>query len=189
MSPDCKFYVYVHRRATDGSIFYVGKGSGRRRWRTRDGRNQYWKRVERKHGFVPEIILSGLTEECAWCAERILISSLPRLTNLAIGGGGPAGYKMTPEQLEARRRPQSPSHAAKSRVAKLGKKNSTETNIAIKLAKMKKIRSSDGSEYPSLNDAAYAMSMKTGLKCCPGNISKAASGVRNCAYGLRWFYV
>lgn len=189
MSPERKFYVYIHRRATDGSVFYVGKGTGRQRWKEKCGRNIYWQRSAKKYGFYPEILCQDLTEYCAWCIEKILISSLPNLTNLALGGGGSAGYKFTEEQLERLRKPQSPEHAEKSRKAKLGKKNSPQTRLAIKLAKMKKVRSSEGLEFPSINDAAEFMSKKTGLSFFPGNISKAVNGIRETAYGARWFYV
>lgn len=38
-----EFYVYLHRRATDGRVFCVGKGHGKRAWRT-EGRNPKWQR-------------------------------------------------------------------------------------------------------------------------------------------------
>lgn len=189
MSPERNFYVYVHRRATDGSIFYVGKGSGPRRFKVGYGRNVYWQRVAKKHGWMHEKVLSHIPEPCAFSFERILICITPNLTNLSDGGGGASGYKLTPDQLERRRKPQSPSHAQKSRVAKLGKVNSPKTRNAIRLSKLRPVMSSEGEKFPSLNCAAMVMAHRTGQKPCQGNISKVIHGTRNTAYGLGWSYV
>jgi hypothetical protein len=42
-----EFYVYLHRRATTGEIFYVGKGSNKRAW-TAQGRNRHWQNIAAK---------------------------------------------------------------------------------------------------------------------------------------------
>jgi len=87
------FYVYVHRRKSDGSIFYVGKGCGRRAWK-RIGRNSHWQNIVAKHGFAWEIVHSGLTEDEAIASEVSLIASLGRdaLCNLTDGGEGMSGH-------------------------------------------------------------------------------------------------
>ena len=56
-----EYYVYAHRKATTGEIFYIGKGTGRRAWGTID-RNPFWQAVARKHGFTIEIIEDQLQE-------------------------------------------------------------------------------------------------------------------------------
>lgn len=43
------FYVYVHKKKTNGEVFYVGKGSGKRAW-SAFGRNSLWKRTADKYG-------------------------------------------------------------------------------------------------------------------------------------------
>ena len=72
------YYVYIHRKATDKSIFYVGKGSKRRAW----GRNRsdHWHRVVNKHGLIVEIYRTGLQEWYAYEleAELILLHGLMR---------------------------------------------------------------------------------------------------------------
>jgi hypothetical protein len=92
------FYVYVHKRADDGSVFYVGKGSGSRRWKDRHGRNIHWKRIVKKHGFIAEIVYDNIPEEEAFSLEKSMIAQYGtinkkngRLCNMSEGGEGPSG--------------------------------------------------------------------------------------------------
>jgi hypothetical protein len=95
MSEEKPYYVYVHRKATDGSVFYVGKGKGRRAWRKgTKGRNAYWHRTVNKHGFTVEILKRFYNEECAYTYERIVINliGIDKLVNNELGGFGcPSG--------------------------------------------------------------------------------------------------
>jgi len=91
------FYVYTHARP-DGTIFYVGKGKGRRAWdfspkrRTRHHRN-----IAVKHGLSNILVVLHLceTEEAAFALERAMIARFRaegmRLINLTSGGEGAAG--------------------------------------------------------------------------------------------------
>lgn len=94
-----KYYVYVHKRATDGSIFYVGKGSGARA-SSRHGRSRKWLAIANKHGWTHHIIAKFSKEECAFSFEVAIIKSIGRdsLANLTDGGDGVSGYDMTDEQ-------------------------------------------------------------------------------------------
>lgn len=65
------YYVYLHRRATDNSIFYVGKGSGRRAWSNK--RSEHWHRVVAKYGLIVEVYRTGLQEWYAYELEEELI--------------------------------------------------------------------------------------------------------------------
>lgn len=98
------FYVYVHKTADTGNIFYVGKGCRNRAYST-NRRNVFWQRVVKKHGFIVEIIYSGLTEQDAFKIEIDTIYNLrlygERLTNLTVGGEGASGYKWTEQQINA----------------------------------------------------------------------------------------
>lgn len=91
-----KFYVYVHRRETDGRIFYVGKGKGNRAGQSH-GRNKYWKNVAQKHGWFWEKPYENLTEACAHSIEKMLIHSIGKgnLTNICDGGEGFSGGKLS----------------------------------------------------------------------------------------------
>ena len=86
------FYVYVHYRKSDNLPFYVGKGSGNRYTETQ-GRNRYWNKVAKKHGFYSVLWYTGLTEQDAFVQEKQLISDFrsvygKRITNISDGGEG-----------------------------------------------------------------------------------------------------
>ncbi len=86
-----RFYVYCHRRKTDGKCFYIGKGSGKR-YREKQSRNQYWWNIVNKYGFTTEILISGLTEEKAFELEAEFCKQIgyKNLCNLNMekGNGG-----------------------------------------------------------------------------------------------------
>lgn len=89
------FYVYIHRRATDGSVFYVGKGSLRRAW-DRSPRSDWWLSVAKKNGVIVEIVQSGMSEACSLTMERIYINKHrhvgDKIVNATDGGEGASGY-------------------------------------------------------------------------------------------------
>ena len=94
------FYIYQHRRATDGKVFYVGKGHKGRAW-SKDRRNAHWRNVVAKHGYTVEILEDGLQAWYAYEREVEVISKLResgcRLVNLTDGGDGVIGYEYTDE--------------------------------------------------------------------------------------------
>jgi len=94
------FYVYVHRRSTDGSVFYVGKGNGRRAW-AKQGRSKYWNNIVTKNGYTVEIVQSGMLEWWAFELEIELIAFYGRdnLCNLSDGGEGATGVKRSAENI------------------------------------------------------------------------------------------
>lgn len=91
-------YVYRHRRESDGTVFYYGKGKDRRAW-SASGRNRHWRGIARKHGWTVEIVRSNMPEPCALSLERALIERDrgPKLANLTDGGGGTHGWKHSEE--------------------------------------------------------------------------------------------
>ena len=54
------FYVYLHKKKTNGEVFYIGKGRGARAWH-KHSRNKFWKSVVEKHGHIVELVFEGLT--------------------------------------------------------------------------------------------------------------------------------
>lgn len=98
MIKEKKFYVYVHRRKTDGSIFYVGKGSGKRKGQT-CSRNPHWNATKEKHGFTHEILALFNHEVCAFSFEVALIKryGIDNLVNMTYGGEGKSGSKHSDE--------------------------------------------------------------------------------------------
>lgn len=81
--------VYIHRRAIDGVVFYIGMGSAKRA-RSRQCRSAQWRAVADVAGFTCEIVQSGLTIRDALALEIATIAQydLQSLTNLNPGGGG-----------------------------------------------------------------------------------------------------
>lgn len=98
-----RFYVYGWY-LTDGTCFYVGKGTGDR-YRERSRRNEYWINIvaqeerEGKAVFV-KILHEGLSEQDALAIEEGLIKQWAPKANLTLGGQGPTGYKHTEEALQ-----------------------------------------------------------------------------------------
>ena len=95
------FYVYEHIRLDTNTVFYVGKGKGRRCFEERR-RNQHWKRVVAKAGgFNVRIVVDKIDEELSFFVEQELISKLKlqglTLANITNGGEGASGYRHTEE--------------------------------------------------------------------------------------------
>ena len=95
------FYVYLHRRASDNSVFYIGKGCKYRAYEThKSKRSVYWIRVYQKHGRVVEIVKDNLTEKEALALEVALIAQygIENLCNHSSGGeSGGSGRKWSKE--------------------------------------------------------------------------------------------
>ena len=93
-----KYFVYRHRKASNGEIFYVGKGTWRR-VKSRHKRNVIWNNIVKKHGFTAEIISSHEKEAEAYVAEAKEIKSvgLENLCNFLPGGALGPGAKTGPE--------------------------------------------------------------------------------------------
>lgn len=114
-----RHYVYQHRKADTGEVFYVGKGSMRARERKQryerayvsdKSRNPVWRKTVAKHGFVAEVLATFATDADAQAFEMDLIKHYGRrdlgrgpLVNLTDGGDGHAGI-LTSEELRAKRR-------------------------------------------------------------------------------------
>lgn len=194
---DKSFYVYLHRRKTDGSVFYVGKGSGYR-LSSRSGRNRWWKRIVEKHGYIHEIFADGLTsdESCALEIEKIaeLRSAGVKLCNVANGGEtGLVGIPLSEAHKQKLReahtgRKQSPDHARKSALAKKGKKQPSRAIEAMVRSKRKKVINSNSEIFNSASEAARCISLRLGNSASQSNISMACRGERNEAYGFAWSY-
>lgn len=124
------FYVYIHRRKSDGVPFYIGKGKLRRAWCFAH-RNEYWNRVREKHGVTVEICSRNMSEPDAFLLEMWLIAKFKHegvaLTNMTEGGDGVTGIVFSPSEIERRRayatgRKMTEETKAKTRAAKIGKK-------------------------------------------------------------------
>lgn len=125
------FYVYLHRRATDGKVFYVGKGTGKRAFEKSISRNAYWNRVVAKHGYIIEFYATGLQEWFALELEIQLIAYYGRenLCNLTDSGEGSSGYIFSKESK------------IKMSLIKKGKKMTQETKNEMSISRKGKPKS------------------------------------------------
>ena len=125
-----KFYTYVHMRADDGKVFYVGKGAGRRAT-AHSQRNPHWHSTVKKHGIRVEIAAYWPSEAEAFSHERLLISVFRDIghpmTNRSDGGDGGGkgggGAWITPEDR------------ARLTALQTGRKASPETRARISAAR------------------------------------------------------
>ncbi len=139
------FYVYAHIRKDTGSIFYIGKGSGKRAW-VKSKRNNYWKNVVQKTEYGVILLYTELAEEEAFKLERQYIKHHNPSTNLTDGGEGISGYRYVGEKLEKHRK-QVKYHMnrkdVKEKLSKIKKKQyNADPKYSVKLrqAKLKSIK-------------------------------------------------
>jgi hypothetical protein len=103
-------YVYLHIRASDESVFYVGIGKNETRGFIRAfelcNRNRFWNNIYKKHGRKVRITHTDVIWEEACAIERYLIAFYGRadkktgiLCNLTDGGDGASGAVRSPEHL------------------------------------------------------------------------------------------
>jgi hypothetical protein len=109
------YYVYVHKEAATGAVFYVGKGHGNRAW-ARTGRNHLWAKHVDKLGehWEIEIVADDLSEIEAFELEAELVEQTGgpaacggSLKNWVPGGEDPASLTINlvlPEPMMTRQR-------------------------------------------------------------------------------------
>lgn len=103
-----RHYVYVHRRADTGQVFYIGKGTARKQFYERafslESRNKWWHRIVAKHGLKVEIFASCQADQEAQRIERALIAEhgRGRLVNLTAGGDGSCGLVISEASRQKR---------------------------------------------------------------------------------------
>jgi hypothetical protein len=97
------FYIYLHRRADTGEVFYVGKGTARtdkKRYKRAycvDDRNVMWRRIVSKTAYSVDVVADFFDESDAFRMERELIALHGRrmdggtLCNFTLGGEGHSG--------------------------------------------------------------------------------------------------
>lgn len=94
------YYVYMHTKEDSGDIFYIGAGKGGRAF-SKQGRNNYWINIVRKHGYDVFIIKGGLSFSDSRKLEVELIKSVRsmgvKLSNLTDGGEGRSGVILSQE--------------------------------------------------------------------------------------------
>lgn len=173
------FYVYTHHRATDGAVFYVGKGTKSRAHKVH-GRNAHWKRVVAKHGYYVTIVANNLTESEALRKEVEVIATIGKiaLCNMTDGGEGMSGYQHTQSgklKIAAAKvgKSRSPEVVEKMRKSRLGKKASDTTRQ--KMSDARKGYSHSPEAIQKMREKAKARSTETIAKQVAANTGKIRS--------------
>ena len=112
-----EFYVYVHIRLDNNTVFYVGKGTKNRAYNLSRGKGTHHDNICKACGCKVVIIKNNLTESQAFRLESKMIKyyvhtlgyginikgydnydhALPHLTNMTWGGEGTSGRKLSDE--------------------------------------------------------------------------------------------
>jgi hypothetical protein len=79
--------VYIHRRSTDNSVFYVGSGAYPSRAYEKNSRSEEWKDIVEKCGLTVEIVYNGLSASQAFDQERQLFNKYKDLLINSISPG------------------------------------------------------------------------------------------------------
>jgi hypothetical protein len=137
--------VYIHRKKSDNSIFYVGIGNKYRPY-SKD-RSEIWHKTVKKHGYYVELLATGLTLDLAKEIEKDLISLYGRrnlntgcLVNLTDGGEGQVKRKM--------------SEATKKKISDTKRKNGQSKDYYV-------IDKSTGIKYNSLEIACRKLNLNS----------------------------
>lgn len=124
-----KHYIYFHKRADDGVIFYVGIGIGRRATAVKN-RSDFWKRIVAKHGYTIEYPHTEISQEQAKDLEKHYIAVYGRLDkgtgmlcNMTDGGDGRVGYECSEETREKIRKAATGVKFTEDRKKKIGQKS------------------------------------------------------------------
>ena len=154
-----EFYVYVHIRLDNNTVFYVGKGTKNRAYNLSRGKGTHHDNICKACGCKVVIIKNNLTESQAFRLENKMIKyyvhtlgygidiegyrdydhKLPHLTNMDWGGRGGKGG-ISPWNKGKK---QSEDHNKKISEANKGKKHSEEHNKKISEANKGKKRSEE----------------------------------------------
>lgn len=85
--------VYVHKRATDGVPFYIGRGTNLRPHNFRN-RPSKWREIHENCGVIVKILHEGLTDDESKLVERVEIAEHRELYGdsiINVAGGGDDG--------------------------------------------------------------------------------------------------
>jgi len=100
------YYIYRWVRLDKNTPFYIGKGTGKRAFRVKGKRNQYFTNIVNKINCKCQILIDNLTEEEAFQKEKQLIKLYKTYgyceANLTLGGEGASGLKHSPETISKR---------------------------------------------------------------------------------------
>jgi hypothetical protein len=173
------FYVYAHHRATDGAIFYIGKGTKGRAYKTH-GRNAHWKRVVAKYGYYVTILADNLTESESFEKEMKFIAEFGKtaLCNMTGGGEGMSGHTHSiatkrKQSESAKRVVRSEARTAKLKLMNVGRTASEATRLKMSEARKGYTHSAEAIE--KMRQKALVRSVETIAKQVAANIGRKRS--------------
>lgn len=167
------YYVYMHIKATDGTPFYVGKGTGYRANYKRD-RSNYWNNIVSKHGFDVIKLEENLTEKESLERETYWIKRIGRqdlgngpLVNLTEGGEGVKHSEETKRKIsmskigiESKKKGTKISEEQKKQIS-CANKGKEAWNKGKKLTEEHKLKLSLAKREKPLSDARLAAAEKS----------------------------
>jgi hypothetical protein len=194
-----KYYTYVHYTKDTKELFYVGKGSNKRAYKT-DNRNRWWHNKVNKHGgFDVEILSYWETEKEALEHEKFIIDCLERVNILLVNiskafGKEQGGMKLSKEtrkrmskarveKWNSLTKEEKQEFISKISESNKGRKFSEQHRKNISLSRTgmkiptlwKPIKClTTGVVYPSLTEASKDTGCDPShiVKCCKGKIKK-----------------
>ena len=145
--------VYLHRKKSDNSIFYVGMGMYKSRANYFKGRNPHWTNVFNKYGANVDLIAEDITIDEAIELEMLVIETigLDNLTNITLGGEGSLGLKHSKESIAKMRKIKAntkPSKECYIKGVETRKQNSINVKELVSGLEFKMAYSSDFTEVP-----------------------------------------
>ena len=171
------FYVYVHRKVSNGEVFYVGKGKLDRAW-NKVARSRYWKAIASKHGFSVEIIQDGMQEWWAFELEIELIQKYGRenLCNLTDGGDGSSGHFHSEESIaKMKGHPVTEETRKKISAGNKGKKRDQAERDRISAMNSGRKRSEEARKRTSISLTGRSVTEETRKKISAANTGKVRS--------------
>jgi hypothetical protein len=180
---DRRFYVYAHSRKSDGEIFYVGKGHGRRAYNLKN-RSALHKRVTSVHGCAVHILESNLTETEAFARERDLILEAKTIAlcmaNMTDGGEGqlnPTVETRFKIGCGTRGKPRSDMVRAATSKALKGRKQTPEHIAAARAARIYKPHTAESRRRMSEKKQGKVMSEATRARMSASQMGRTATEV------------
>jgi hypothetical protein len=163
-----RFYIYCHRKKTDGKCFYIGKGTGYR-YKNIYNRNNHWKNIVNKHGFTWEILINNISEEKAFELEAEFCKQIgyENLCNINQEKGN-GGWSRSEETILKLKKPK-PLGFIK-RITENNKKPILQYDLKRNLLK----------EWAGASDAGKSLNKQSQA------ISECCQNKRKTAYGYIW---
>lgn len=191
--------VYIHRKATNKEVFYIGisLNDDLKRPFSKHCRNDFWRKVVKKHGYEVEIFKCNIPYGCATTWEKILIAKYGRrdlmlgtLVNLTDGGEIPTNLNESSRNKMRFNKGRVMSLQMRLKLSRTNTKvnlNNINKNVRVGKYSKRKILKLDINdkvicEYSSLAEAYR----DTGIR--QGNIYSVCQGSRMIAGGYKWKY-